>query len=133
MNKGVSNRQYRVGELIRHALVEVFNSGRIFDTALADVSITVSEVRVSSDLRSATVLVVPFYAQIEPKEFLAALKRATPELRSMIGGKLYLKFTPELHFKLDQSFDQAATIDELLNNIPQFADEEDQSLAEVEA
>ncbi|MDZ7710259.1 MAG: 30S ribosome-binding factor RbfA [Roseovarius sp.] len=102
---GPSQRQLRVGELIRRTLSEVLMRGDIHDPELNRLSITVGEVRCSPDLKIATAFVMPLggEAQGDAIEFLA---RNKPELRRIIGRKAGLKFTPDLRFRLDQTFDQ---------------------------
>jgi len=102
---GPSQRQLRVGELIRRTLSEVLMRGDIHDPDLNRLSITVGEVRLSPDLKIATAFVMPLggEAQGEAIEYLA---RNKPELRRLIGRKAGLKFTPDLRFRLDETFDQ---------------------------
>jgi ribosome-binding factor A len=102
---GPSQRQLRVGELIRRTLSEVLMRGDIHDPELNRLSITVGEVRLSPDLKIATAFVMPLggEAQGAAIEYLA---RNKPELRRIIGRKAGLKFTPDLRFRLDETFDQ---------------------------
>jgi len=100
---GPSQRQLRVGELIRRALSEIFTRGDIHDPDLNRMSITVGEVRVTSDLRIATAYVLPLGGKGQD-EILKLMARNKGELRRMIGKKLGLKFTPELRFQLDEPF-----------------------------
>jgi len=102
---GPSQRQLRVGELIRRTLSEVLMRGDIHDPELNRLSITVGEVRCSPDLKIATAFVMPLggHAQGAAIEYLA---RNKPELRRIIGRKAGLKFTPDLRFRLDETFDQ---------------------------
>ncbi|HAW46690.1 30S ribosome-binding factor RbfA [Roseovarius sp. A46] len=102
---GPSQRQLRVGELVRRTLSEVLMRGDIHDPELNRLSITVGEVRCSPDLKIATAFVMPLggEAQGEAIEFLA---RNKAELRRIIGRKAGLKFTPDLRFRLDETFDQ---------------------------
>jgi len=102
---GPSQRQLRVGELIRRTLSEVLMRGDIHDPELNRLSITVGEVRCSPDLKIATAFVMPLggEAQGAAIEYLA---RNKPELRRIIGRKAGLKFTPDLRFRLDETFDQ---------------------------
>lgn len=132
--KAPSQRQLRVGEEIRHALSDVFMRGDIRDPVLAGMSLTVTEVRASPDLRNATAFVVPLggEASADRGEVLKALKRVSPFLRSQIGREMHLKFTPALAFQYDDSFEEASHIDELLRS-PEVArdlhhdDDEDDS------
>lgn len=102
---GPSQRQLRVGELIRRALSDVLMRGDLHEPEFAGVSITVGEVRTSPDLRVATVYVLPL-GGANAEEILAALTRARSELRRSINKAVKLKFSPELRFVLDDSFDR---------------------------
>lgn len=103
--RGPSQRQLRVGELIRRTLSDVLNRGDIHDPDLNRMSITVSEVRTSPDLRVATAFVLPLGGQGR-EEALSALRRNRGELRRAINKGLTLKFSPELRFVIDESFDR---------------------------
>lgn len=103
--RGPTQRQLRVGELIRRALSEILVRGDHHEPELAGVSITVGEVRTSPDLRVATVFVLPL-GGANADAMLAALTRAKGELRHLLGKAVDLKFAPELRFVLDQSFDR---------------------------
>lgn len=111
--KGPSQRQLRAGELIRHALVEILQREPLRDPALEGVSVTVSEVRTSPDLKQASVYAAPLGGQAQA-ETIAALNRIAPYLRSLLGKKIQLKFTPALTFRSDETFEEAKKIDELL-------------------
>ncbi|MQQ08094.1 30S ribosome-binding factor RbfA [Epibacterium sp. SM1979] len=102
---GPSQRQLRVGELIRRTLSEVLARGDIHDPDLNRMSITVGEVRTSPDLKIATAYVLPLGGQGQD-QVVQLLARNKAELRRVIGKKLGLKFTPDLRFQLDQTFDQ---------------------------
>ena len=102
---GPSQRQLRVGELIRRTLANVLARGDIHDPDLNRMSITVSEVRTSPDLKIATVYVLPLGGG-NRDEAIAALKENRSELRRMVGKATDLKFTPDLRFLIDESFDQ---------------------------
>ncbi|MDQ7071318.1 MAG: 30S ribosome-binding factor RbfA [Rhodobacterales bacterium] len=103
--RGPSQRQLRVGELIRRALSDVLARGDIHDPDLNRVSITVGEVRTSPDLRIATCYVMPLGGQGQD-DLLKLLARNKGELRRMISKKLALKYAPDLRFQLDRTFDQ---------------------------
>ncbi len=103
--EGPSQRQLRVGELIRRRLSEVLSRGEVHDPELQSFSITVGEVRMSGDLRIATVYVAPLGGKGGP-EMIKALKRKTGELRHHVAKALTLKATPELRFLIDQTFDR---------------------------
>lgn len=102
---GPSQRQLRVGELIRRTLSEVLARGEIHDSDLNRLSVTVGEVRVSPDLKVATAYVLPLGGK-EQDALVALLARNKSELRRIIGRKLELKYAPDLRFRLDQTFDQ---------------------------
>ncbi len=108
-----SVRLLKVGETIRHALSAIFQREEFRDPALKGVSVTVSEVRVSPDLRNATAYVVPLGGNHQD-DVIAALNRAAAFLRGCLGRSIRLKYTPGLHFELDDSFDQAGHIHKLL-------------------
>ena len=107
-------RQLRVGEELRHGLARIFERRELNDPALADVTLTVTEVRMSPDLRHATVFVMPLAGAHVP-ETLAGLKRGAPYLRGLIAREVPLRFTPTLAFTLDMSFDHANRINEILH------------------
>ena len=110
-----SQRQLRVGEVIRHALVEILARGEVRDPGLAGVSVTVTEVRVSPDLRNATAFVLPL-GGTGTDEVLAALRRAAPYLRHKVGEALTTRFLPSLNFEADTGFDEGARVDSLLRS-----------------
>ncbi len=103
--KGPSQRQLRVGELIRRNLSEVLARGDVHDPELGRVPITVSEVRASPDLRIATAFVMPLGGQ-DQAGTLTALRRNTAELRHLVARGLALKYAPDLRFQIDESFDR---------------------------
>ena len=102
---GPSQRQLRVGELIRRALSEVLARGDVHDMELNRMSITVGEVRTSPDLKIATAFVLPLGGKGQ-EDVLKLLAQNKSELRRAVGKKLGLKFTPDLRFRLDETFDQ---------------------------
>ena len=102
---GPSQRQLRVGELIRRTLSEVLMRGDIHDPDLNRLSVTVGEVRTSPDLKVATAYVLPLGGKGQD-EIIGLLARNKSELRRIIGKKLELKFAPDLRFRLDETFDQ---------------------------
>jgi len=103
--RDASQRQLRVGELIRRTLAGVLARGDIHDPELDAMSITVGEVRSSPDLKLATAYVMPLGGH-EPEAALAALRRHRHKLRRIVGKAVALKFTPEIRFALDMTFDQ---------------------------
>ena len=102
---GPSQRQLRVGELIRRTLAEVLARGDIHDPELNRLSITVGEVRTSPDLKIATAYVLPLGGTGQ-EDVVQLLARNKGELRRIIGKKLALKFSPDLRFRIDETFDQ---------------------------
>ena len=102
---GPSQRQLRVGELIRRTLSEVLMRGDIHDPDLNRVSVTVGEVRTSPDLKIATAYVMPLGGEGR-EDLIALLARNKHELRRIIGKKVGLKYSPDLRFRLDETFDQ---------------------------
>ena len=110
-----SQRQLRVGELIRHELAAVFARGETGDPALDRIGVTVLEVAVSPDLRIATAYVRPFLQGAGP-ELLSAMERNKRYIRGLISPRLKMKFMPELRFRLDTTIDYAAHVDELLQD-----------------
>ncbi|RNF34905.1 30S ribosome-binding factor RbfA [Paracoccus methylarcula] len=103
--KGPSQRQLRVGELIRRTLSDVLLRADVHDPDLNRHSITVGEVRTSPDLKVATAFVLPLGGQ-EAEEALEALRRNAPELRHLIAKEMTLKYAPQLRFQLDETFDR---------------------------
>ena len=116
-----SQRQLRVGELIRHTLAQSLERGEAHDPGLAGVSVTVTEVRVSPDLRNATAFVMPLGGE-DRDEIVASLNRAAPFFRRRIGAEIDLRRLPNLSFQLDASFDNANRIEALLRTPAVSAD-----------
>jgi ribosome-binding factor A len=110
---GSSQRQLRAGELVRHALAEILSRGDVHDPVIQGHMITVPEVRMSRDLRQATIYVLPLGGR-DQKEVLAALDRNRKYLRGEIARRVNLKFAPEIRFCLDRRFDEAERIERLL-------------------
>ena len=117
-------RQLRVGEVIRRALSEILARGELHDEDLAHVSITVSEVRVSPDLRHATAFVLPL-GGVNTRGVVQALGRNRAELRRLVTDRIDLRFSPELAFEPDTRFDQMDRTRELLRSPPVRRDLED--------
>lgn len=111
---GPSQRQLRVGEVIRRALADILNRGDIHDPELAHVSVTVGEVRATPDLKRALVFVLPLGGG-NADHVIAALNRNRGELRRAVNKAITLKFSPELKFVVDQTFDQLDETRRLLN------------------
>jgi len=114
-----SQRQLRVGESLRHALVDVLAQGGLRDPALRDKSITVSEIRVSPDLKNAKAFIMPLGGD-DVEEIVAALKRAAPYLRGAVARITTLKHTPKFSFEIDRTFMRVDEIGDLLRR-PQVA------------
>ena len=113
--KPPSQRQLRVGEEIRHALADLFRRGDFHDPELAELNVTVTEVRISPDLRNATAFVTPLGGG-PMDETLTALRRAAPFLRGQIARAINLRHAPTLSFEADTSFDYAGRIDDILHS-----------------
>jgi ribosome-binding factor A len=113
--KGPTQRQLRVGELIRHIMAEMLTRGDVHDPVIEGRLITVPEVRMSADLRLATVYVMPLGGRDEG-EVVAALERHKRFLRGEIAHRVNLKFAPDLRFRVDDRFDEAERIDKLLRS-----------------
>lgn len=113
---GQTQRQLRVGEELRHIVAGIFQADRLHDPDLAGRSITVTQVRVSPDLRNATVFVLPLAPDDGSDEatILAALKRASPHLTSLAAKELRTRRAPRLAFARDDSYDRADEINALL-------------------
>ena len=111
--KGPSQRQLRVGELIRHKMAELLARGEIDDDVLASHVVTIPEVRMTADLRLATVYVMPLGGE-DVAPVIAALDRSKRFIRSEIARTVNLKFAPDIRFRFDESFDEARRIEELL-------------------
>lgn len=112
---GPSQRQQRVAEVIRHAVAEVLSRGDLQDEMLAGHIITVPEVRMSPDLKLATIYVMPL-GGVDEKPVIAALERHKKVLRHEIARRVNLKFAPDVRFRRDESFDEASRIDQLLRS-----------------
>jgi ribosome-binding factor A len=110
---GPSQRQLRAGELVRHALVDIIAREDLRDPELHGASITIGEVRASPDLKHMTAFVSAL-GPGDPHKIAAGLTRCAGFLRSRLGRQVDLRFTPELHFQADISYDEARHIDELL-------------------
>jgi ribosome-binding factor A len=110
---GGSQRQLRVGELIRHELAEMLSRGDVHDPVIEAHMITVPEVRMSPDLRLATIYVMPLGGRDED-EVLGALERNKRHMRGEIARRVNLKFAPEIRFRIDERFDEAERIEKLL-------------------
>src|SRR5215831_12753020 len=110
---GGSQRLLRVGEQVRHALADILAQGSVHDADLEGHIITVPEVRMSPDLRLATIYVMPLDAR-DTEIVLSALDRNRKYLRGEISHRVNLKFAPEIRFRVDERFDEAERIEKLL-------------------
>jgi ribosome-binding factor A len=111
--RGSSQRQLRVGELVRHALADMLTRGEVHDPVLEGHMITVPEVRMTADLRLATVYVMPLGGH-DAQAVVEALERNKRYLRGEIAHRVNLKFAPEIRFRIDERFDEAERIEKLL-------------------
>lgn len=111
--RGPSQRQLRVGEELRHRLAELLRPGELRDPALHDADITVTEVRLSPDLRNATAFVMPL-GGANADDVMAGLRRSAPFLKSRLARMLDLRHVPNIAFALDNAFESAARISALL-------------------
>jgi ribosome-binding factor A len=130
-SKGPSQRQLRVGELIRHAMTELLARGEVPDDALARAFVTVPEVRMSPDLKLATIFIT-LHDKREEKAVMRALEANRRHLRAEIAHRVNLKFAPDIRFRVDDRLDEAARIDALLRSpevtrdtAPRRGDDED--------
>ncbi|HSM94934.1 MAG TPA: 30S ribosome-binding factor RbfA [Rhizomicrobium sp.] len=113
--KGPSQRQLRVGEMLRHALSQVLMRGDIRDDDLAGVSVTITQVKPSGDMRHATVYCEPLGGK-NADRIIKALNRHKAFIRGEMGHMIELKFTPDLRFVEDDSFAEAEKIENLLKS-----------------
>ncbi len=112
---GPSQRMLRVGELIRHKLAEMLSRGEIHDDTLAEHVVTIPEVRLTADLKLATIYVMPLGGE-HADDVLSALNRNKRFIRGEIAHAVNLKYAPEIRFRFDEMFDEAARIDALLES-----------------
>jgi ribosome-binding factor A len=110
---GGSQRQLRVGEIVRHALADILSHGSVHDPALEGHIVTVPEVRMSPDLKLATIYVMPLGGR-DTDVVIAALERNKKFLRGEVARRVNLKFAPDVRFRVDERFDEAERIEKLL-------------------
>ena len=115
VNAGPTQRQLRVGELVRHALADLLARGAVTDPDLDGAIVTVPEVRMSPDLKIATCFVVPL-GNRDPQVIVKAMARNARYLRGQIARRVSLKFAPDLRFRADTRFDTDSEIDALLKS-----------------
>lgn len=113
--QGPTQRQLRVGEMLRHALAEILRENDIRDPELEGVSVTITQVKPSPDMRYATVYCEPLGGQ-NAKQIVAALNRHKGFLRGEMGHRIAMKFTPDLRFVEDESFAEAQKIETILKS-----------------
>lgn len=119
-SKPASQRQLKVGEMIRHALASIFIEGKLAPE-LDNIPITVSEVKISPDLRNATAYVTPFNLNTDATvtaKTLEQLNAIAPQLRNMVTARVKLKYSPNITFRSDSTFETADRIDTLLKSVP---------------
>src|SRR5512142_1616370 len=112
---GGSQRQLRVGALVRHAMAEMLTRGDVHDPVIEGHLITVPEVRMSPDLRLATIYVMPMGGR-DANEVVAAFDKHKKYLRAEIAHRVNLKFAPDIRFRVDERFDEAERIERLLRS-----------------
>lgn len=112
---GPSQRMLRVGELVRHALANMFARGVVDDDAFRGAVITVPEVRMTSDLKLANVYIMPLGGD-RAEEIVAALNRHVKFIRGQVAPQLNMKFAPEVRFFVDDTFEEASRIEALLRS-----------------
>src|ERR1700720_4255186 len=112
---GGSQRQLRVGELVRHAMAEMLTRGDVHDPVIEGHLITVPEVRMSADLRLGTIYVMPMGGR-DAEQVVAAFERHKKFLRTEIAHRINLKFAPDIRFRVDDRFAEAERIEKLLRS-----------------
>ena len=112
---GGSQRQLRVGELVRHAIAEMLTRGDVQDPVIEGHLITVPEVRMTPDLRLATIYIMPLAGR-DADEVVAAFERNKKYFRGEIAHRVNLKFAPDIRFRVDERFGEAERIDKLLRS-----------------
>jgi ribosome-binding factor A len=122
-HKSTGQRPLRVGEEVRHALAQILERGELRDPDLVGATITITEVRMSPDIRNATVFVAPL-GGIDTDKIVKALDRAVPFLRRRIADIVELRYVPNLRIEADTSFDYAEQIGRRLNEVAHERDDE---------
>jgi ribosome-binding factor A len=116
---GGSQRQLRIGELVRHAIAEMLVRGDVHDPVIEGHLITVPEVRMSADLRLATIYIMPMGGR-DAEQVVAAFERHKKFVRAEIAHRVNLKFAPDIRFRIDERFAEAERINKLLH-LPEVA------------
>jgi ribosome-binding factor A len=111
--KGPSQRMLRVGEMVRHKVAELLIRGEIHDDVLASHVVSISEVRISPDLKLATAYVMPLGGK-DTEKVIAALERHKKFIRAEVAQTLDLKYAPDIRFREDETFEEVSRIDRLL-------------------
>lgn len=111
-----SQRGLKVSEEIRRILSSVFRESTFWEEGLEAVSLAITEVRISADLRNARVFVLPLSGSLMKPSLIKDLTKATPKIRKALGQKLRLRVVPDLTFQIDNAFENFSQIDSLLNN-----------------
>lgn len=114
-SKPPSQRQLRVGEEIRHILASILFRGEYRETHLGGISVTVSEVRISPDLKNATAYVMPLGGE-KKEATLKALETLAPLMRKLVGNEMKLRYVPKIQFRIDNSFEESHRINLLLQS-----------------
>ena len=115
--RGPSQRQLRVGEVIRHTLSDILARGDVHDTALAGRSVTITEAQITGDLKQGIIYVTPLaVSAAESKLVIEGLNRCAPYLRGQLSNMIEIRHTPALKFILDERFDKADALDRLLRD-----------------
>jgi ribosome-binding factor A len=114
-SSGPSQRQLRAAELVRHAIADILSRGEVHDPVILDHTITVPEVRMTADLRLATIYVMPLAGR-DAQQVVAALERNKRFLRGEIARRINLKFAPDIRFRVDETFEEADRIEKLLRS-----------------
>jgi len=122
---GGSQRQLRVGELVRHAVAEMLTRGDIHDPVIEGHLITVPEVRMTADLRLATIYIMPLAGR-DTDQVIAAFERNKKFMRAEVAHRINLKFAPDIRFRIDDRFAEAERIDKLLRSPAVKRDLEDE-------
>jgi ribosome-binding factor A len=138
-SRGPSQRQYRVGEELRHAIARILDYAHFRDPDLAGVSVTVTEVRISPDLRNATAYVTPLGGR-DMDKVVAALNRASGYFRREIARAVVLRVVPDIAFVPDTSFDYSSRVDAILaaprvarDLEPRNGDDKDDASGDIDA
>ena len=117
MQEGPSQRQLKVAELIRIALIEVLKKGKAPDPRLFDANVTITSVNVSADLKNASCYVLPFASNMKEEDLMEALENSKYHLRALVTQKINLKYSPELRFVYDHGTENSNKVEEILSSL----------------